>query len=275
MLCVKECISFVWKDINGIPEPVAADDCNLCSHCLAVCPRDAISHEGLDPLQIRKIDADFIDPRIYETIARGRRSIRRYKDKKVPDKSIEKIIRLANHTPTASNSQHVGYIIISDKNILDNIASSIFTFAVNFFYFTKTFPGKGLYKLMKLIPAFKPISRYIDPMQEYIDETKKGRDLILHNAPVLILVHAPKRSLFSKENCNIAAGNIMNYAYASGLGTCYIGFLNLSLKYSRKLRSLIQLPAGRMVYSCMVMGYPAYQHSHTASRKKAEINWIR
>ena len=111
-------------------------------------------------------------------------------------------------------------------------------------------------------------------MQYFIDETKKGRDFILHNAPVLILIHAPKGGNFSNENCNLAAANIMNYAYSLGLGTCYIGFLSLSLKYSKKLRNIIQLSKGRMVYFCIVMGYPAYKHSNTASRKKPGINWI-
>lgn len=182
MLCVKDCISAVWRDINGVPEIVAPDDCNLCSHCLAVCPHDAIEHKGLDQIQIQKTKAAFINPEVYETIARGRRSIRQYKDKKIPDNLIGKVIHLANHAPKGGN--------------------------------------------------------------------------------------------FSNENCNISATNIMNYSYSLGLGTCYIGFLNLSLKYNKKLRSLINLPKGRMVYACVVVGYPEYKHSNTASRKKPSIQWI-
>jgi len=66
----------------------------------------------------------------------------------------------------------------------------------------------------------------------------------------------------------------MNYAYSLGLGTCYIGFLNLSLKYSKKLRAIVKLPDARMAYACIAMGYPAYKHAHTASRKKPPIQWI-
>jgi len=67
----------------------------------------------------------------------------------------------------------------------------------------------------------------------------------------------------------------MNYAYSLGLGTCYIGFLNLSLKYSKKLRKLVKLPENRMVYACLIIGYPAYKHLNTASRKKPVMAWIR
>jgi len=274
MLCVKDCASVVWKDINGTPEILAPDECNKCSHCLTVCPHGAIDHDGLDFMQIKKIYTALINPEIYEVIARGRRSIRHYKDKKIPDKVINKIINLANHTPTATNSQNVEYIVISEKNILGKIANIVFNFAVKIYDFTKKFPGNLIYKLIRLFPGSGSITRYIDPMQYFIDETKKGRDFILHNAPVLILLHAPKGGNFSNENCNLAAANIMNYAYSLGLGTCYIGFLSLSLKYSKKLRNIIQLSRGRMVYSCIVMGYPAYKHSNTASRKKPGINWI-
>ena len=275
MLCAKDCVSAVWRDIDGIPEIVAPDDCNRCSHCLAVCPQGAIEHDGLDHMQIKKTDVNLINPEIYETIARGRRSIRRYKDKNVPNELIEKIIRLVNHAPTASNSQNVGYLVISDKKILRKISKAIFVFSTKIFYLTKKFPGNLIYKTIKLFPISDTITRYIDPMQYYIDETEKGRDFILHNAPALLLVHAPKGAVFSNENCNISAGNIMNYAYSLGLGTCYIGFLNLSLKYNKKLRNLVKLPKGRMIYACIIMGYPAYKHANTASRKKPAIQWIR
>ncbi|MBT3387082.1 MAG: nitroreductase [Desulfobacula sp.] len=274
MLCVKDCASVVWKNINGIPKIVAPGDCNRCSHCLSVCPQGAVEHGGLDWTQIQKIDPDLIDPKIYETIARGRRSVRHYKDKDIPDQLIEKVIGLVNHSPTASNSQNVGYIVVSDKNILKTISNSVFGFAVKIFYFTKKFPGNLIYRILKIFPVSDTIARYVDPMQYFIDETKKGRDFILHNAPVLILVHGPKGKKFSSENCNISAGNIMNYAYCLGLGTCYIGFLNLSLKYSKKLRKHVNLPENRMVYACLIMGYPAYKHANTASRKKPAIKWI-
>jgi len=275
MLCVKDCASIVWKEINGIPQIAAPEDCNKCSHCLAVCPQNAVEHSGLDPAQIQKTDPERLDPGVYETIARGRRSVRRYKDKNVPQELVEKVINLVNHSPTASNSQNVGYIVVSDKNILRKISKAVFGFAAKIFYCTKKFPGSLIYRIIKCFPSSNIVVRYLDPMQYFIDETKKGRDFILHNAPVLILVHAPKDKKFSNENCNISAGNIMNYAYSLGLGTCYIGFLNLSLTYSKKMRDLIKLPENRKVYACIVMGYPAYKHSNTASRKKPVMEWIR
>ncbi len=274
MLCVKDCAAAVWQDDSGIARVLRPEDCTLCSHCLAVCPKAAILHDGLDSTQINKIDRTLIDPMVYKTIAMARRSIRQYKDKSVSKELINDLIHLANYSPTASNSQHVKYIVITNKEPLRLISNEIFGFASKIFRFTKRFPGNFLYSFIKKMDRSGTMIRYIDPLQYYIDETEKGRDFILHNAPALILIHGPRKGSFSSINCNIAATNIMNYAFSQGLGTCYIGFLNLSLKYSRKLRSVIQVPRGRVVYACLIIGYPSYRYTNTVSRKEPEISWI-
>jgi nitroreductase len=101
-----------------------------------------------------------------------------------------------------------------------------------------------------------------------------GRDFILHNAPVLILIHAPKRTAFASDNCNIAATTIINYAHALGLGTCYVGFITMVLQYSPKLRKKLGVPENRRIYASLVMGYPAYRYANTVSKKNPEVQWL-
>ena len=113
------------------------------------------------------------------------------------------------------------------------------------------------------------------PMDFFIEQANAGRDLILHHGPVLILIHGPRRTGFSCDNCNIAAANLTNYAHASGLGTCYIGFLTLYLRFDKSLRKKLDIPEDRHVYASLIMGYPAYRHRNTVSRKKAAIHWIK
>ncbi len=275
MLCVKDCAAAVWQEDNGVPRAAFPEACTLCSHCLCVCPAGAIEHSGLDPLQIKKIDKALVNPDAYETVVRGRRSIRHFRDRQVQDEVIQKVIGLANHTPTATNSQNVSYTVITDKEILKEISHTIFGFSVKVFLFTQKFPGNLIYKFIRIFPGSEVIVRYLDPMPYYMDETKKGRDLILHNAPALILIHAPKGKNFSCENSNLATANIMNFAYSLGLGTCYIGFLTLYLKHSKKLRRLVSLPEDRTAYAALVMGYPAYGHTRTASRNNPAIEWLK
>ncbi|MDA8141117.1 MAG: nitroreductase family protein [Desulfobacteraceae bacterium] len=274
LLCVRDCAAGAWREDNGRPVMAAPEVCNRCGHCVAVCPRRAIVHNALDQDQIRRTDRALLAPEIYKEIVRGRRSIRHYRPQAVPVETIEAILALASHSPTASNKQNVGYTIITDPRLLDKISRTVFGIARWIYARTRTFPGKWIYLLFKKLSPANDLERYLTVMEYYLDQTQKGRDYILHRAPLLILAHGPRKGSFHGENCNIAAANIMNYAHAMGLGTCYIGFLGIALKFSRPLRQLVQTPKGRKVYACLVMGYPAFRHRYTSSRKKPVIQWI-
>lgn len=274
MLCVKDCAAGVWREDGQKSALIDPESCNRCSHCLSVCPQGAIEHDVLDSKQIRRTDKKQMDPEVYNEIVTSRRSIRHYKDKPVPREIIQKILDLARYSPTASNSQNVGYIIIQDRAIIQKVSKEIFGFSKRIFKFTRSSLGKFLLGVLKNISIVSTINRYIGTMDYNIQQTDAGRDFILHHAPVLILIHAPKGAKFSCDNCNIAAVNIINYAHVMGLGTCFIGFLSLALGYSRYLRNLLGIPKNRKVFTCMVIGFPAYRHSFTASRKQPDVRWI-
>jgi len=275
MRCVKDCASGVWRDVNGIPTVVAPELCNRCSHCLAVCPKNAIENDYLKIDQVRRVNRKLIDPNAYTETVLSRRSIRQYRDKSIEPEMIKNIIDVACYSPTASNSQHVGYIVITDPVVLKKISENVFSIARRLHDWSETKGGKILFKGLKINAAIDQIlQKYIEPMAYYIKLKESGRDLILHKAPALILLHGPSKSFFASDNCNIAATNITNYAHCLGLGTCFIGFVTLASRFNRELCSLIELPEGRKIYASLVMGHPAFPHPHTVSRKKPEIKWI-
>ena len=269
-LCVRDCVSGVWRVNNGVPVAAAPELCNLCSHCIAVCPADAIIHSKLDSVQAVTINRKRLDPTVYREIVLSRRSIRNFTKKTVPGSIIDDIINTARYSPTASNDQNVGYTVITDKKRIEKTAQSIYGFTRRLYDVSQRWPLKALLRITGLSG-----NRYLKLMEYIQQETvKSGRDFILHNAPVLILVHGPRKKRFAHENCVVAATNIMNYSHALGLGTCYIGLLCLALKFSKRLRNTLGVPKNRTVYAGIVMGYPAYKHVKTASRKKTDITWI-
>jgi nitroreductase/NAD-dependent dihydropyrimidine dehydrogenase PreA subunit len=274
LLCVRDCVAGAWRNVNG--EPIMADPelCSRCGHCVAVCPRSAIFHDSLDYRQITKTNADLLKPESYQEIVLGRRSIRQYKKTEVPPEVIENILKLASHSPTASNKQSVAYTVISDKAILKDLSESVFGFGKRLYEKSQKGLGKAIYFILKTLSP-ENVARYLDPMDYYIRESDNGRDYILHGAPVLILVHGLRKENFINENCNIATANIMNFAHSSGLGTCYIGFLTLAMKYAAALRNKARIPKSHRVYAALVLGYPSYGHPYTVSRKEPAIRWIR
>ena len=117
-------------------------------------------------------------------------------------------------------------------------------------------------------------TKYLDAMTFYKHETEQGRDLIFHGAKTLVLFLAPKRASFAEANCNIAATNFVNLAVSMGLGTCFIGFVVLAVKWDKTIRQWLQIPKGKRVYVGVVLGHPAISHKKTTSRKKAPVKWI-
>jgi len=270
MLCVQDCIAGVWRVVDGKSKPVEADLCNLCSHCLAVCPREAISHDGLKKEQIIPVNRKNLNPDIYRDIIISRRSVRQFKQEPVPKEIIEQILDLAKYAPTASNDQNVAYLVITDQRLIEETANRIFGYAMRIYHMTQ----KGMGGFLANITGLSR-NRYLRKM-DYArrQNAENGRDFILHNAPVLVLIHGPRRKLFASDNCNIAATTIINYAHALGLGTCFIGFLVLALRLSGKLQKKLGVPRGRKVYAALVMGYPAYRFANTVSRTKPEVQWL-
>lgn len=168
----------------------------------------------------------------------------------------------------------MAYTVISDKAILKDLSESVFGFGKRLYEISQKGLGKIIYFILKTLSPDN-VTRYLDPMDFYIREADKGRDYIIHGAPVLILIHGHRKENFINENCNIAAANIMNSAHSTGLGTCYIGFLTLAMKYAAALRNKARIPKSHRVYAALILGYPAYGHPYTASRKQPAIQWIR
>ena len=59
-----------------------------------------------------------------EKIIKGRRSIRSFQDKEIPDNEIEMILEAARWTPSASNRQPWEFIVIKDKEFKKKIATT-------------------------------------------------------------------------------------------------------------------------------------------------------
>lgn len=60
---------------------------------------------------------------LFEAI-KGRRSIRNFSDKDVPDEIIEKLIDAARHAPSSRDSQPWEFVVVRDKETMEKFAMS-------------------------------------------------------------------------------------------------------------------------------------------------------
>ncbi len=272
MRCVRDCIPTVFRELDGKPRAAHPELCNLCSHCVAICPKGAVVHTGLDRKDVRRINKKLIDPEAVRETILSRRSVRSYKDKPVPEEVLRDIIDTARYSPTASNTQHVRYTVVTDRELIRDVSARILGFADKMYNFFKSDKSFAVRKIMEQNSNTASFLRYMDIMEHY--KKLGGRDLILHDAPVLIMLRAPSGAPFACDDCNITATNITNYAHALGLGACYIGLLVMALKADGKLRDMLDVPTDEKVHQCLTLGYPAMKYTYIPARKEPVVRWI-
>ncbi|MFC1839985.1 nitroreductase family protein [Thermodesulfobacteriota bacterium] len=157
---------------------------------------------------------------IDETI-RGRRSIRKYQDKDIPDPVINEILELALYSPSSMNGQPWHFIIIRDP-------------------FTKQ-------ELANIKNAFCPLEK-----QAYQAD-------FLITAPVVIIVCVDREKSFDRglENAVLATENIMLGAYSRGLGSVYMSAYKAGDQgVAEAIKKLFRIPGNMDPVTIIPLGYP-------------------
>jgi nitroreductase len=88
----------------------------------------------------------------------------------------------------------------------------------------------------------------------------------ISSAPVVIVICARKTSRFARDDCLLAAQNMMLQAADLGLGTCYIGGFS-----GERVRQLLQIPSGYTVPTIITVGHPHGQPPVPQKRPLSEL----
>jgi hypothetical protein len=115
------------------------------------------------------------------------------------------------------------------------------------------------------------IQELVKEYEEIIKGIKKQRDLILHNAPVLLFFNADRNIGFSDVNASLALQNGVLAIHSLGFGSFYAGYVVATNKYNRDIQKLINLPKNFQVYRCLAFGYSKLRYRHWIERKKPKI----
>ncbi|MCM8766964.1 MAG: nitroreductase family protein [Candidatus Omnitrophica bacterium] len=125
---------------------------------------------------------------IYEII-RKRRTIRRFKQKEIPIELLEKFVDMARLAPSGANMQPLEYIIVNDKNLVDEI-----------------FPLTG--------------------WAGYLGKDGPPPQGKRPVAYIVILINKDIKSPTPKHDSGASVENILLSATYEGIGSCWIGSIN-------------------------------------------------
>ncbi|MAG77845.1 nitroreductase [archaeon] len=121
----------------------------------------------------------------FEDVIKGRRSIRRYRDKDIPRSLVGEILDLAKHTPSSGNLQNWKVIVVKDSEMRQQLAQA----------------SMEQYWMVEA-PIHLVICNDYDKVKDHY--------------PVL-------GKMYSIQNCAAFAYNITLSAHTFGLGSCWIG----------------------------------------------------
>ncbi len=157
---------------------------------------------------------------IDETI-KGRRAIRKYKMKDIPDSVIEELLDLARYAPSSMNGQAWHFIVVKNEE-------------------TKK-------QLVEIKNKYSP------------PEKRSYKADFLQNAPVVIVACVDKQKSYGRgvENGILATANIMLGAYSRGLGSVYLSaYSSDEPRISEDIRRILDIPENVDPIAIIPLGYP-------------------
>ncbi|VVB68494.1 Nitroreductase family protein [Candidatus Norongarragalina meridionalis] len=155
----------------------------------------------------------------------GRRAVRDYERKAVPDGVIGKILKAGAMAPSAMDRQPCRFVVITNRE-----------------------------KMAELSGKVKEKAGLLGFGMRLAERAKLKEDVIFYGAPLLILIVA-ENGKWAALDCALAAQNMMLRAYDLGLGSCFIGFARFLGDDRETLRSL-GIKDSQDLYCPLIFGYP-------------------
>ncbi len=209
---------------------------------------------------------------------RERKSIRAYKHDPIPKETIEEILRLTIHAPSAINLQPWEFIVVtgeekerlSRKLIKAYKEKQISCSPGNVKPLPETYRQRGIASSESMEPYLKQIGV---PFKQFTNEGSCN----FYGAPVAIIICLDDS--FSKArmvDIGIALGYLVLSAHGFGLATCPIGLI---AAYEDEIKDLLNIPENKNVIIGIALGYPDWENPvsrYKSSRENLDklVRWI-
>jgi nitroreductase len=166
----------------------------------------------------------------------SRRSIRAYESAPLDEATVRALLSAAVQAPTAMHAEPWSFVVVRDRALLDRYSTA----------------AKQL--ILQELPSWKA-GRTVEQDNAFAMHLGDPAFNIFYDAPVLIVICAPRAQPFAAADCWLAAENLMLAAAALGLGTCCIGSA-LPLLHSPAVKADLQIPDGVDAIAPLVVGVP-------------------
>jgi len=177
---------------------------------------------------------------------KGRRSVRAYTEEPVSKDQINAVLEAGVWAPTGMDRQPWKFIIVEDKKLIKLVSDE-----------TKELVKKN--------------------MPPLATQFSTDKDIICYNAPMLVLICTEKDAQWAHVNLLdsvLAAQNIFLKAYELGLGTCYMGFVQL-LNSKPDVLGKLGVPENCEMTVPFIIGHPKIKQGKGKRQNTNIVKWLK
>lgn len=250
--CVNDCAFRALRaEKDGRPSMAHPERCMRCQHCLAVCPTGAVSFDGKRPEDSLPVDGlELPSAEAVSNWMATRRSVRRFAKEDVDRATLDRVLRTLGNAPTGCNARALTFTCFPTRKSMDAFRRDFIDVVAHHRDGTKLLPR------WLAVPAIKL--------------RNGGDDLFFRGASGMLIVSSDKTApgvTTPREDVAIACAHFELLANASGIATCWCGFLHL---VQEVVPELLETSAGirrTSPFYAMLFGRPAVRYHRGVQRE--------
>lgn len=257
--CLRICPAGIIKfGDDGFPEMSEKHSgrCIQCAQCVLFCSAYADTLSFMDHGKIVRSE-DIVMPTAEqaENLLKTRRSIRKFKDERIPRELFARIFETVRQAPTAVNYQPVRWVVSDDPEKTKEITNLILCWFREEIFKNPTDPGALLGAAM-------------------IAKAKAGEDALLRGAPHVAVAVVPKEHRWPEDGA-IALTYLELAAHGLGIGCCWGGYLTIAIRSFAPLREYLGIGDDEHICGAQMMGWPQLRPLRQyPPRREANIHWL-
>ena len=273
-ICVLRCERCFTQKKDTVAVQADENCCNLCGHCISLCPTGAITSNKMDMGNFPDIiEPITFKPEQFMQFIRERRSHRYFTKKRIPRKLLEQLIDTVRYAPTGSNDQNVEIMVVENPERIRRLSE----LTVDHFDCVGAGYASQLERIRKgeedVPENLSVMEKVVMYRERMLLARGKGLDPIFYRAPAVIIFHSTIHGTTSKDNCVIASTTMGLIARTMGLETTYIGLLEIAARSYQPLIDELSLPKDNRVFSVLIAGYPKLRYLRTVDRRPIKTRW--
>jgi hypothetical protein len=113
---------------------------------------------------------------------------------------------------------------------------------------------------------------YFKKILNHIEDIENKDDPVFYHAPAIFIFHTNRIMPTAKEDCILAAYNVVLVSETLGLGSCFVSLSQQAISNSNKCKKILSIPASHRVEAVVIVGHPKRFYKRPAVRNSKKVS---